>query len=85
MTGRLRKSVTIGACLVFIVMDRRADFYNIVYGNLKTENSQDYAQKPQRNSDIVRSFLLPLLFLYYCFEQLDFSQIRSLPWFKKLI
>jgi hypothetical protein len=22
---------------------------NIVYGNLKTENSQDYAQKPQRN------------------------------------
>jgi hypothetical protein len=28
MTGRLRKSVTIGACLVFIVMDRRADFYN---------------------------------------------------------
>ncbi len=27
MTGRLRKSVTIGACLVFIVMDRRADFY----------------------------------------------------------
>jgi hypothetical protein len=28
MTGSLRKSVTIGACLVFIVMDRRADFYN---------------------------------------------------------
>ncbi len=27
MTGRLRKSVTIGACLVFIVMNRRADFY----------------------------------------------------------
>jgi hypothetical protein len=27
MTGSLRKSVTIGACLVFIVMDRRADFY----------------------------------------------------------
>jgi hypothetical protein len=23
---------------------------NIVYGNLKSENSQDYAQKPQRNS-----------------------------------
>jgi hypothetical protein len=22
---------------------------NIVYGNLKSENSQDYAQKPQRN------------------------------------
>jgi len=28
MTGSLRKSVTIGACLVFIVMDRRADFYS---------------------------------------------------------
>ncbi len=30
MTGRLRKSVTIGACLVFIVMSRRADFYSTV-------------------------------------------------------
>jgi hypothetical protein len=27
MTGHLSKSVTIGACLVFIVMSRRADFY----------------------------------------------------------
>jgi hypothetical protein len=26
---------------------------NIVYGNLKSENSQDYAQKPQRNSTFI--------------------------------
>jgi hypothetical protein len=28
---------------------------NIVYGNLKSENSQDYAQKPQRNCTCVNS------------------------------
>ncbi len=28
---------------------------NIVYGNLKSENSQDYAQKPQRNSMFTNS------------------------------
>jgi hypothetical protein len=28
---------------------------NIVYGNLKSENSQDYTQKPQRNCMFVNS------------------------------
>ncbi len=28
---------------------------NIVCGNLKSENSQDYAQKPQRNSTFMNS------------------------------
>ncbi len=28
---------------------------NIVYGNLKSENSQDYAQKPQRNCTLWNS------------------------------
>ncbi len=28
---------------------------NIVYGNLKSENSQDYAQKPQRNWTLMNS------------------------------
>ncbi len=28
---------------------------NIVYGNLKSENSQDYAQKPQRNCMFMNS------------------------------
>ncbi len=28
---------------------------NIVYGNLKSENSQDYAQKPQRNCAFMNS------------------------------
>ncbi len=28
---------------------------NIVYGNLKSENSQDYAQKPQRNCTFMNS------------------------------
>ncbi len=28
---------------------------NIVYGNLKSENSQEYAQKPQRNSTFMNS------------------------------
>jgi hypothetical protein len=28
---------------------------NIVYGNLKSVNSQDYAQKPQRNSTFMNS------------------------------
>jgi hypothetical protein len=31
---------------------------NIVYGNLKSENSKDYAQKPQRNSTFMSSRLL---------------------------
>jgi hypothetical protein len=30
-------------------------YFNIVYANLKSENSQDYAQKPQRN----RTFMNP--------------------------
>jgi hypothetical protein len=29
--------------------DNPVCYVNIVYGNLKSENSQDYAQKPQRN------------------------------------
>jgi len=28
---------------------------NIVYGNLKSENPQDYAQKPQRNCTFMNS------------------------------
>jgi hypothetical protein len=28
---------------------------NVVYGNLKSENSQDYAQKPQRNCMFINS------------------------------
>jgi hypothetical protein len=28
---------------------------NIVFGNLKSENSQDYAQKPQRNFTFMNS------------------------------
>jgi hypothetical protein len=28
---------------------------NIVYGNLKSENSQDYAKKPQRNCTFMNS------------------------------
>jgi hypothetical protein len=28
---------------------------NIVYGNLESENSQDYAQKPQRNCTFMNS------------------------------
>jgi hypothetical protein len=28
---------------------------NIIYGNLKSENSQDYAQKPQRNCTFMNS------------------------------
>ncbi len=28
---------------------------NIVYGNLKSENSRDYAQKPQRNCTFMNS------------------------------
>jgi hypothetical protein len=28
---------------------------NIVYGNIKSENSQDYAQKPQRNCTFTNS------------------------------
>ncbi len=28
---------------------------NIVYGNLKSENSEDYAQKPQRNCPLMNS------------------------------
>ncbi len=28
---------------------------NFVYGNLKSENSQDYAQKPQRNCTLMNS------------------------------
>jgi hypothetical protein len=28
---------------------------SIVYGNLKSENSQDYAQKPQRNCTFMNS------------------------------
>jgi hypothetical protein len=31
---------------------------NIVYGNLKYENSQDYARKPQRNCAFMNSTLV---------------------------
>ncbi len=30
-------------------------YVNIVYGNLKSDNSQDYAQKPQRNCTFMNS------------------------------
>ncbi len=30
---------------------------NVVYGDLKSENSQDYAQKPQRNCTFMFQFL----------------------------
>ncbi len=30
-------------------------YVNIVYGNLKSENSQDYAQKPQQNCTFMNS------------------------------
>ncbi len=33
----------------FKVCNSKIQKVNIVYGNLKSENSQDYAQKPQRN------------------------------------
>ncbi len=33
---------------------------NIVYGNLKSENSQDYAQKPQRNCTFMNSAPVPI-------------------------
>ncbi len=44
MTGRLRKSVTIGACLVFIVMNRRADFYTYEV-NIQPEMAPRYVKK----------------------------------------
>ncbi len=34
---------------------------NIVYGNLKSENSQDYAQKPQRNCTFMDPYSSPPL------------------------
>jgi hypothetical protein len=38
---------------------------NIVYDNLKSENSQDYAQKPQRNCTIMNSACVDTsIFLY---------------------
>jgi hypothetical protein len=39
---------------------------NIVYGNLKSENSQDYAQKPRRNCTFMNS-ASGLPFLKLCF------------------
>jgi hypothetical protein len=39
-----------GLKLVFMVFN-----VNIVYGNLKSESSQDYAQKPQRNCTFMNS------------------------------
>ncbi len=38
---------------------------NIVFGNLESENSQDYAQKPQQNCKIVRSLIRFLFKLAY--------------------
>jgi hypothetical protein len=34
---------------------------NIAYGNLQSENSQDYAQKPQRNCALMNSASIVLL------------------------
>ena len=36
---------------------------NIVYGNLKSENSKDYAQKPRRNFTFMNSASVLVLFL----------------------
>ncbi len=35
---------------------------NIVYGNLKSENSQDFVQKPQRNCTLMNSAFAQLLY-----------------------
>ncbi len=50
-------------------------YVNIVYGNLKFENSQDYAQKPQRNCMFMNSALVrvsvgcgPIIVLYTLFN-----------------
>jgi hypothetical protein len=41
---------------------------NMVYGNLQYENSQDYAQKPQRNCTFMNSSsgLIPALLIIFC-------------------
>jgi hypothetical protein len=49
---------------------------NIVHGNLKSENSQDYALKPQRNFLFMNSALLKLDDI--------FSEKKSFKRFKKL-
>jgi hypothetical protein len=50
-------------------------YVNIVYGNLKFENSQDYAQKPQRNCTFMNSASVrvsvecgPVIVLYTLFN-----------------
>ncbi len=66
---------------------------NIVYGNLKSENSQDYAQKPQRNfmfmnmaSNLIYHFLfcLPRCFTYCFLYNVCFRYYRSSPFFSVL-
>ncbi len=44
---------------------------NIVYGNLTSENSQDYAQKPQRNCTFMRSASGGRSISKFAFENLD--------------
>ncbi len=57
MTGRLRKSVTIGACLVFIVMDRRADFYKFYLFNSRRQNGPETSYKTKDHLTGTEQFL----------------------------
>ncbi len=40
---------------------------SIAYGNIKSENSQDYAQQPQQNCTLMNLSLVPERFSSFCF------------------
>jgi hypothetical protein len=58
---------------------------NIVYGNLKSENSQDYFQKPQRNCTFMNSASgierLRIYFLWKTHNTEDPQYLRRRLWF----
>ncbi len=55
---------------------------NIAYGNLKSENSQDYAQKPQRKCKLMNSASVHCThqILYKSDQKKPFKEIEKIRW-----
>ncbi len=50
---------------------------NNVHGNLKSENSQDYAQKPQRNCTFMNSASVQVRYCLLYWEKKNYSPLQA--------
>jgi hypothetical protein len=58
---------------------------NIVYGNLNTENCQDYAQKPQQNCTSMNSASVKTLLTRHIDSTLCFTFLKQLVFLRTLL